>query len=87
MYASHYVFGKGFFVAWLVISIIWVWGTMFIAGFFPIIDGWGQLKQVYFGIRGQNLAQGKLEVVQDPSTESSSLNNSGEDRKTSRVFN
>jgi hypothetical protein len=22
-----------------VISIIWLWGTLFVAGFFPIIDG------------------------------------------------
>lgn len=52
MYASKYIFEKGFFVAWLIISIIWVWGTMIVAGFFPIIDGWRQLRQVYLGIRG-----------------------------------
>jgi hypothetical protein len=51
MYASKYVFGKGFFVAWIVVAIIWVWGTMFIAGFYPIIDGWRQLRQVYRGLR------------------------------------
>lgn len=50
MYASKYVFGRGFFVAWVVISIIWVWGTMLIAGFYPIIDGWRQLRQVYYGL-------------------------------------
>lgn len=51
MYASKYIFEKGFFVAWLIVSIIWVWGTMIVAGFFPIIDGWRQLRQVYVGLR------------------------------------
>ncbi|KAK7421584.1 hypothetical protein QQX98_002051 [Neonectria punicea] len=54
MYASKYVFGKGFFVAWLVVAIIWVWITMLIAGFYPIIDGWKQLSHVYRGLRSGN---------------------------------
>ncbi|RSL66496.1 hypothetical protein CEP54_003653 [Fusarium duplospermum] len=52
MYASKYVFGKGFFDAWIIVAIIWVWITMFIAGFYPIIDGWGQLKYVYQQLTG-----------------------------------
>lgn len=39
MYASHYVFGRSFYSAWLVIAIIWLWGTLLVAGFYPIIDG------------------------------------------------
>ncbi|KAF5124316.1 putative urea active transporter 1 [Metarhizium anisopliae] len=50
MYAANYVFSRSFFVAWVVVSIIWVWGTMLVAGFYPIIDGWGQLSQVYRGL-------------------------------------
>lgn len=50
MYAANYVFSQSFFVAWVVVSIIWVWGTMLVAGFYPIIDGWGQLSQVYRGL-------------------------------------
>ncbi|KAL6876110.1 Sodium:solute symporter family domain-containing protein [Trichoderma longibrachiatum] len=52
MYASHYVFSKGFFVAWIVVAIIWVWCTMLIAGFYPIIDGRKQILLVYRGLRG-----------------------------------
>lgn len=52
MYGSKYIFGKGFFVAWIVVAIIWVWCTMLIAGFYPIIDGRRQLRQVYDGLRG-----------------------------------
>ncbi|KHN95585.1 sodium/proline symporter [Metarhizium album ARSEF 1941] len=51
MYAANYVFSRSFFVAWIVVSIIWAWGTMLVAGFFPIIDGWGQLNQVCRGLR------------------------------------
>lgn len=52
MYAARYVFSSKFFSAWVVISIIWVWGTMFLAGFFPIIDGWGQISTVVKGLVG-----------------------------------
>ena len=51
MYASKYVFGKGFFAAWLVISIIWLWGTLFIVGFYPIIDGRQQILDVWRAIK------------------------------------
>ncbi|KAF2018293.1 hypothetical protein BU24DRAFT_491277 [Aaosphaeria arxii CBS 175.79] len=51
MYASKYVFGKGFFAAWLVISIIWLWGTLFIVGFYPIIDGRQQIVDVWKAVR------------------------------------
>jgi hypothetical protein len=51
MYASNYVFGKSFFVAWIVVSIVWVWVTMLITGFYPIIDGWSQLSQIYHTLR------------------------------------
>ncbi|KKY35885.1 putative urea active transporter [Diaporthe ampelina] len=51
MYAANYIFSRQFFAAWVVISIIWVWGTMFVAGFFPIIDGRKQLSLVFQGLR------------------------------------
>ncbi|KAF7558079.1 hypothetical protein G7046_g5880 [Stylonectria norvegica] len=51
MYASKYVFSRTFFVAWIVIAIIWVWGTMLVAGFYPIIDGRKQLQLVFRGLR------------------------------------
>ncbi|KAF2122068.1 Sodium:solute symporter family-domain-containing protein [Lophiotrema nucula] len=51
MYASKYIFGKGFYAAWLVIAIIWLWGTLFVVGFYPIIDGWRQIWDVWLGIK------------------------------------
>ncbi|PSK55453.1 hypothetical protein B9Z65_2842 [Elsinoe australis] len=53
MYASNYIFGKSFFVAWLVIAIIWLWCTMLIAGFYPIIDGREQLLFIWRSWRGK----------------------------------
>lgn len=50
MYAAKYIFNYKFFAAWVVVSIIWVWGTMLIAGFFPIIDGWSQIRLVFRGL-------------------------------------
>lgn len=50
MYAAEYIFSHKFFVAWVVVSIIWVWGTMIVAGFFPIIDGWSQIQLVFRGL-------------------------------------
>ena len=51
MYASKYVFGQSFFAAWLVISIIWLWGTLIVVGFYPIIDGWRQIGDVFRAIK------------------------------------
>jgi hypothetical protein len=81
MYASHYVFGKGFFVAWIAVSIIWVWGTMIVAGFYPIIDGWPQLRLVYQGLRGHSQGQKDSDGVQTPGSDSS-VTNAGEEKVT-----
>ncbi len=52
IYASGYIFSKNFFSAWVTISIVWIWGTMLVVGFFPIIDGRKQIMQVWTGLRG-----------------------------------
>ncbi|OGM42310.1 putative urea active transporter [Aspergillus bombycis] len=55
MYGSKYVFGKGFFSAWVVVAIIWLWLTMLVAIFYPIFDGGiQQITQVYRGLRAGN---------------------------------
>ncbi|KAJ6442495.1 acetamidase [Purpureocillium lavendulum] len=47
MYAAKYVFERGFFVAWVSVAIVWVWGTMLVVSLYPIADGWSQIRQVY----------------------------------------
>ena len=57
MYASKYIFSKTFFSAWLIIAIIWLWGTLFVAGFYPIIDGRKQILAVIRGTTGGHKAK------------------------------
>ncbi|KAF2667822.1 urea active transporter [Microthyrium microscopicum] len=52
MYASHYVFSEKFYAAWLIIAIIWLWGTLFMVGFYPLIDGRAQILAVFKALRG-----------------------------------
>ncbi|KAL3473886.1 Sodium:solute symporter family-domain-containing protein [Aspergillus californicus] len=53
MYGSQYVFDKKFYVAWVVVAIIWLWATTFVATLYPIFDGgYQQIRQVYRGLRG-----------------------------------
>ncbi|KFY16842.1 hypothetical protein V491_05212 [Pseudogymnoascus sp. VKM F-3775] len=59
MYASKYIFSKSFFTAWVVIAIIWVWGTLLVAGFYPILDGRHQLGLIWRAVREGKLSKGK----------------------------
>ena len=46
MFFSHYIFSKGFFTAWVVISFVWVFVSSGISCFLPIWETrtfWGQL--------------------------------------------
>jgi hypothetical protein len=67
MYASKYIFGKGFFAAWLVIAIIWLWGTMFIVGFYPLIDGRQQIWAVWQAVKEARHKKGAKSTASDRS--------------------
>lgn len=48
MFFSHYIFSKGFFTAWVVISFVWVFVSSAISCFLPIWETrrfWGELWQ------------------------------------------
>ncbi|KAI9836076.1 MAG: hypothetical protein M1819_001690 [Sarea resinae] len=47
MYAAKFVFSKKFYTAWLIVAIIWLWATLLIAGFYPLIDGRKQYFAIY----------------------------------------
>lgn len=51
MYGSNYIFGKKFFEAWVIVSIVWVWLTMLVAGFYPLIDGRKAIANVFLSLR------------------------------------
>ncbi|KOC12957.1 putative urea active transporter [Aspergillus flavus AF70] len=79
MYGSKYVFGKGFFSAWVVVAIIWLWVTMLVAIFYPIFDGGiQQITQVY---RGLCVGNGRKEAVGNESSSSPSISDTGEEVK------
>lgn len=43
-----------FYIAWVVVAIIWLWGTLFVATLYPIFDGGiPQIRQVYRVLRGK----------------------------------
>ncbi|RDH34755.1 Na+/solute symporter [Aspergillus welwitschiae] len=57
MYGSEYVFGKGFFTAWVIVGIIWLWITMLVAIFYPLLDGgMQQMLQISRALRGRREA-------------------------------
>jgi hypothetical protein len=85
IYASGYIFSKGFFSAWVIVSIIWVWGTMLVAGFFPILDGREQILQVWKGLtrpsgRDQDIS---TEASTGTTTPVASESGSGKEEKSS----
>ncbi|GAB1725542.1 hypothetical protein NU195Hw_g6419t1 [Hortaea werneckii] len=45
MFLSHYVFSKGFFTAWVVISFLWVFASTGISVVLPIVETMGFLKK------------------------------------------
>ncbi|KAK2804071.1 hypothetical protein FQN51_002602 [Onygenales sp. PD_10] len=72
MYAAEYIFGKSFFIAWLLVAIIWLWGTMLIAIFYPLIDGGiQQSMEVYSYLRNRNTSDegnNRKEGISSPNT-------------------
>ncbi|KAF1987581.1 urea active transporter [Aulographum hederae CBS 113979] len=58
MYAAKYVFSEAFYSAWLIIAIFWLWGTLFVAGFYPLIDGRKQILSVLSALfSGKDVAE------------------------------
>ena len=51
MYAAKYIFSRKFFEAWLAVAIVWIWGTLLIAGFFPLVGGRRQFVAIYKALR------------------------------------
>ena len=68
MYAAKYIFEKGFYVAWLIVAIIWVWGTMLITGFYPIIDGRKQIWEVYKLLKKGSRSHPTIEATRENSS-------------------
>lgn len=51
MFLSHYVFSKGFFTAWIVISFIWVFVSAGISVILPLVEAAGFFKKFVGEVR------------------------------------
>ncbi|KAF2498231.1 Na+/solute symporter [Lophium mytilinum] len=58
MFFSHYIFSKGFFTAWVVISFIWVFCSSFVSTILPIWEVRGFFVELFTEI-GQDLRGSK----------------------------
>ena len=45
MFLSHYVFSRGFFTAWVVISFLWVFVSTGISVILPLVETSGFFKK------------------------------------------
>ena len=32
-------------------AVIWIWGTLFVAGFYPLVDGRAQFRAIWLALR------------------------------------
>ncbi|RDW79313.1 sodium:solute symporter family protein [Aspergillus mulundensis] len=72
MFLSHYVFSKGFFTAWVVISFIWVFVAFILCGVLPIVETrrfWGAMFRRIIGRKEVLDAQGQQAQTSDEDAE------------------
>lgn len=57
MYGTGYIFSKGFFTGWVVVGIIWIFGSLFTVGVYPVFEGrhdlWHTIKSIYLDVSGK----------------------------------
>lgn len=57
MYGSNYIFSEKFFTGWVVVGIIWIFGSLLCVGVYPVIEGRKELlftvKAIYLDITGK----------------------------------
>lgn len=63
MYGSAYVFSKPFFTGWVVVGIIWIFGSAMAVGLFPLWEGRQSMARVFKGMVGQGKKQHTVETV------------------------
>jgi urea-proton symporter len=67
MYGSGYVFSKPFFTGWVVVGIIWLFGSSFAVGIFPLWEGRESMVRVTKGMLGMRTPS--IEAVEQPRVE------------------
>lgn len=85
MYGTGYVFSKKFFTAWVVIGILWLFGSMGCVGLFPLWEGRGSMartfKSIWLDINGKGRL-GRVEGIEGVENDESEREESNEKVKT-----
>ncbi|KAL4901237.1 hypothetical protein BDW74DRAFT_170378 [Aspergillus multicolor] len=64
MYGTKTVMSRGLFVAWVVVGLIWLFITLFVAKFYPLVDGrLQQIWQVFTAIRRSSKDDSEVDGV------------------------
>lgn len=63
MYGSSYVFSKPFFTGWVVVGIIWLFGSSIAVGLYPLWEGRQSMARVFRGISGKGTRPQSVEMV------------------------
>ncbi|MCJ1464469.1 hypothetical protein MMC07_003082 [Pseudocyphellaria aurata] len=77
LYGSGYVFSKRFFTGWVVVGILWLLGSAFCVGLYPLWEGRGSMAHTFQGIM-RDLKGGRGGVIKGRVVEGSV---SGEERE------
>ncbi len=63
MYGSSYVFSKPFFTGWVVVGIMWLFGSAIAVGLYPLWEGRQSMARVFRGILGKGTKNIQAETV------------------------
>jgi urea-proton symporter len=50
LFGTQYIYGRSFFIGWVVVSFIWVWSSMTICVVYPVVESTGALKDISLGL-------------------------------------
>lgn len=87
MYATHYVFSKGFFVGWIVVVFLWAFLASSTITLIPIWEGRAAISSVTRSILGRKKGakQAEPETLYGVSAESARTPASEKEEKTVEV--
>lgn len=70
LYGSGYVFSKPFFTGWVVVGILWLFGSAFCVGLYPLWEGRQSIAHTFRGIM-RDIKGGKGAIVKGKVVEGS----------------
>ncbi|PWY67928.1 urea transporter [Aspergillus heteromorphus CBS 117.55] len=49
LFGTRYVYSKGFFTGWVVVSLMWIWASVMICVVYPVVESAGALRDISGG--------------------------------------